>query len=218
MASEAFSVRRAGEKPRILLISGISPPNRRERPLVLESYRRVSAFDVHVAADRSEGCEAFDATHPLPITRLPLHLSGWGLARPASARDYAVALWHLNRLVSAVRPHALHSGKALHEGLLALAIKKLRNIPFVAPRPRRRIDPCCHIWRVTTPDGHGASASLRNHRQWPVHAAAGGGRLGNSRCQAGGRTPRCGRRHVRAGGERRCHAGAARVGRTVALS
>src|SRR4029453_14080791 len=60
----------------------------------------------------------------------PLRFSNWGAWDPRGGWRYARAFARLNALVSRIRPDALHCGKCLPEGLLALAVERWRGIPF----------------------------------------------------------------------------------------
>jgi phosphatidylinositol alpha-1,6-mannosyltransferase len=115
---------------RILLVTQVFPPQKGGSGQWLwELYRRVPA-DVSVAAASFPGAEAFDASSTLPIQRLPLQFSNWGLLDPRGTAHYARAFVRLNRLVSGVQPKVIHCGKCLPEGLLALGITRLRGVPF----------------------------------------------------------------------------------------
>jgi phosphatidylinositol alpha-1,6-mannosyltransferase len=115
----------------ILLLTQVFPPAQGGSGRWLwELYRRLHAFDVHVAAGHAPGSESFDKISDLPITRLPLSFSNWGVWDLRSAVQYARALIDLKPLVSRPRPDAIHCGKCLPEGLLATVFKRWRGIPF----------------------------------------------------------------------------------------
>lgn len=117
---------------KILLVSEVFPPIKGGSGRWLwELYRRLPPFEICVAAGRHPDASAFDRESTLPITRLRLHFSNWGVWDPRGTWQYARALFGVNRLVSRTHPEQIHCGRCLPEGLLALLIKRLRNIPFV---------------------------------------------------------------------------------------
>ena len=99
-----------------------------------ELYRRLPDVTVHVAAGDVAGAAAFDRTAELPITRLSLDFARWGLLNARSAVQYARGAIALDRVVRKSRPDIIHCGKCLPEGLLAVALKRWRGIPF-----------CCYL-------------------------------------------------------------------------
>lgn len=115
----------------ILLVTEIFPPRTGGSGRWLwELYRRLTEVDVHVATTTTAGSKAFDRSSEIPIHRLPLRFSNWGAWDPRGGWRYARAFARLNALVSRIRPDALHCGKCLPEGLLALAVERWRGIPF----------------------------------------------------------------------------------------
>jgi phosphatidylinositol alpha-1,6-mannosyltransferase len=94
-------------------------------------YRRLGDVEVHVVAGQTEGSQAFDRAAQLPIERLPLSFSGWGISSLRSAIQYGRALVDLRRVASRVRPDAIHCGKCLPEGLLATVLHWWSGTPFV---------------------------------------------------------------------------------------
>ncbi len=116
---------------KILLLADVFPPKKGGSGRWLwELYRRLRDVDVHVAAAEMPGAEEFDRLAELPISRLPLRFSNWGAWDPRGGWRYARAFRQLNSLVSRVQPDVIHCGKCLPEGLLALAVKRWRGIPF----------------------------------------------------------------------------------------
>ena len=116
----------------ILLLSQVFPPRTGGSGRWLwELYRRLNGATVHVAAGDVAGAVEFDYGSPLPITRLALDLPSWGLFSVAGVQGYARALTVLHRLVRGCAPDVIHCGKCLPEGLLAVAIKLWKGIPFV---------------------------------------------------------------------------------------
>ena len=116
----------------VLLISQVFPPqNGGSGRWLWELYRRLDGVRVHVAAAAMPGDAEFDRTAPLPIERLPLRFSGWGLANPRSAGQYVRALRGLRRMMLRSRPQAIHCGKCLPEGLLGLGLSTAFGVPYV---------------------------------------------------------------------------------------
>jgi phosphatidylinositol alpha-1,6-mannosyltransferase len=116
----------------ILVLSQVFPPRHGGSGRWLwELYRRLRSATVHVAAGEVPGAAEFDLTSVLPTTRLPLDLQSWGLLSPAGVLGYARAFHALRRVVRSCAPDAIHCGKCLPEGLLAVAVKRWSGIPFV---------------------------------------------------------------------------------------
>jgi phosphatidylinositol alpha-1,6-mannosyltransferase len=86
---------------------------------------------VHVAAGEDPCADAFDKTHDLRISRIPLTLSTWGLSGRRGLHDYARALHRLTGIVDRARPVFIHCGKCLPEGFLAWVIKCWRGVPYL---------------------------------------------------------------------------------------
>jgi phosphatidyl-myo-inositol dimannoside synthase len=116
---------------RILAVAQVFPPRHGGSGRWLwELYRRMPAGAVHVAAGEHPAAAAFDSSHGLPTTRLPLDLPGWGVAAPRSAWAFARTLWQIARLHRVVSPDVVHCAKALPEGLLAWALQRGTGRPY----------------------------------------------------------------------------------------
>jgi phosphatidylinositol alpha-1,6-mannosyltransferase len=96
-----------------------------------EVYRRLPRRDVVIAAGEYPDQEAFDRTHDLRLSRLPLTLRSWGLCGWQELRDFWRPLRALRRLVRAHQIDSVHCGKCLPEGALALALKVWLGVPYV---------------------------------------------------------------------------------------
>ena len=115
----------------ILVLSAVFPPKIGGSGRWLwELYRRVRSHHIHVVASSMPGAAEFDASSELSIHRMPLQFSNWGLFDPRGAFQYGRGFLHLNRLITELKPDAIHCNKCLPEGLLALLIKQRRGIPF----------------------------------------------------------------------------------------
>ena len=84
-----------------------------------------------VAAGRDAGAEAFDRTHELRVTRLPLAMTAWGLRSLAGLRGYVAAYRAVRRVVRENQIGQLHCGRLLPEGWIAWMMKKSQGLPYV---------------------------------------------------------------------------------------
>jgi phosphatidylinositol alpha-1,6-mannosyltransferase len=96
-----------------------------------EIYRRLPREEVVVAAGEAPGHEAFDRTHDLRLVRLPLALRSWGLRGWREVRAYWRPVRALRRLIRSEGVRAVHCGKCLPEGLMALALKCWTGVPYI---------------------------------------------------------------------------------------
>jgi phosphatidylinositol alpha-1,6-mannosyltransferase len=107
-----------------LLLSEIFPPRTGgSGRWFWEIYRRLPRESVYIGAGEDPRQEAFDRTHDLPLTRLPLTLPDWGIRSARGLRGYWRAIRALRRLVRAHRIERIHCGRCLPEGLMALALR-----------------------------------------------------------------------------------------------
>jgi phosphatidylinositol alpha-1,6-mannosyltransferase len=96
-----------------------------------ELYSRLPRGHFFIAAGENQGQAAFDATHDLPIRRLPLALENWGLRSWRGLTGYARAVRRLSTLISEFRIQQIHCACVLPEGLMALALKKWFAVPYI---------------------------------------------------------------------------------------
>src|SRR5262245_51064830 len=117
---------------KILLLTEVFPPrNGGSGRWLWELYRRLpSTLDIHVVASEMAGAEEFDRAAELPIERLPLYFSSWGLCNLRGAYEYARIAYRLRRILARVRPDVIHCGKCLPEGLVAAFVQRTAGIPF----------------------------------------------------------------------------------------
>jgi phosphatidylinositol alpha-1,6-mannosyltransferase len=114
-----------------LLITEIFPPKVGGSGRWLwEIYRRLPRADYRVAAGEHPRQADFDSTHDLRLVRLPLTLRSWGVLGWSHLRDYWQPVRALTRLVRAEGVRAVHAGKCLPEGLMALALSWRTGVPF----------------------------------------------------------------------------------------
>jgi phosphatidylinositol alpha-1,6-mannosyltransferase len=112
-----------------LLVSDLFPPRTGgSGRWFWEIYRRLPRADYCIAAGEAERQQEFDRTHDLRLKRLPLTLHCWGLR---GWRGYWRAVWRLRRLIKAERVRVLHCGRALPEGLMALALKGCCRVSYL---------------------------------------------------------------------------------------
>lgn len=124
-------MRRPGDAD-ILLIADLFPPRTGGSGRWLwELHRRLEDVRVHVAAGAAQDSELFDQASAVPIVRLPLSFSNWGISSPRGAFQYGRATRLVARLIRDVRPGVMHCGKCLPEGLIASLMKRRYGIPFV---------------------------------------------------------------------------------------
>src|SRR5438128_2097501 len=113
-----------------LLVSEVFPPMRGgSGRWMWELYRRLPEGSVVIAAGQHADQYQFDATHQLPISRLPLTLPSWGLMSFRSASHYGRLARDLGHLIKRHQPDRLDCGKCLPEGLLAWMCKQWYGTP-----------------------------------------------------------------------------------------
>jgi phosphatidylinositol alpha-1,6-mannosyltransferase len=94
-----------------------------------EVYRRIGGREIHIVTRRVAGSAEHDADHPNTVHRLRLERSPW--LRPESLAMYARLLGTSLRLALARRFDAVHAGRVLPEGLIALAVARLIGRPCI---------------------------------------------------------------------------------------
>ena len=115
----------------ILLVSEVFPPKHGgSGRWFWELYRRLPRETVHIAANDWPEAEGFDRTHDLPISRIPLQFSHWGLFRLRGVRAYLRAARALRSVVRKVQPRVLHCGRCLPEGFLARGLRLAGGPPY----------------------------------------------------------------------------------------
>lgn len=118
-------------RPSVLVVSDVFPPRHGGSGRWLwELYTRLStSADIQVLAGGVAGDEAFDSTSPLQTNRLKPFAS-WGLMSPAGWRGYRDAVRQTRRVLGEKRFDAIHCGKCLPEGLVALVARRGRATPI----------------------------------------------------------------------------------------
>ncbi len=90
-----------------------------------DDFRRLGGRSVHIVTAAVPGDVEFDRAHPNTVHRLVLERSRW--VRPESLIMYTRLLMRSLRLALTNRFVAVFAGRALPEGLVALAVGRLRG-------------------------------------------------------------------------------------------
>jgi phosphatidylinositol alpha-1,6-mannosyltransferase len=115
----------------ILLVTDIFPPTRGgSGRWFWELYRRLPAGSVHVAAHDTPDAAAFDRTHELPITRVPLRFTNWGVVGPRGVKTYVRTARAVGRVVRATRPSVMHCARCVPEGFVARMLRAVGGPPY----------------------------------------------------------------------------------------
>jgi phosphatidylinositol alpha-1,6-mannosyltransferase len=115
-----------------LLVSEIFPPKTGgSGRWFWEIYRRLPRGEYVFAAGQDPRQDEFDRTHDLRVYRTPLAMQAWGLRSLSGLWGYARGLRHLRRLAKAEGVTVVHCGRCLPEGVMALALKWTRRIPYL---------------------------------------------------------------------------------------
>lgn len=116
---------------KLLVLTEIFPPqNGGSGRWFWETYRRLPRPMVHIVAGQHQDEKAFDATHDVSISRIPLRFRPWTIMSWRGFQNYALTSWRLFRIMSRQRIEMIHCGRCLPEGLLALAMRRLRGTPY----------------------------------------------------------------------------------------
>ncbi|MBY0524710.1 MAG: glycosyltransferase family 4 protein [Gemmataceae bacterium] len=115
-----------------LLISEIFPPAMGGSSRWFgEIYRRLPRDQFVIAAGQNPGQEEFDRAHDLRTVRLPLKLSDWGVLGMPALRTYRGLFRELQQIVREHDVRAVHCGRCLPEGWLALWLKGALGVPYM---------------------------------------------------------------------------------------
>jgi len=96
-----------------------------------EIYRRLPREEVAVLAGENPGAEAFDRTHNLSVTRIPLTWNDWGLFSLRGMWNYGRAFERVHRLACRQAVGQIHCGRLLPEGWIARMVKKSTGRPYL---------------------------------------------------------------------------------------
>lgn len=115
-----------------LLLSTVFPPQTGgSGRWFWEVYRRLSRRDYVIAAGEHPQQTDFDAGHDLRIHRLRLLMKQWGLRSFQGLAGYWRAVRTLKKVVRAEQVQMIHCGRCLPEGVMCLALKCRRRIPYL---------------------------------------------------------------------------------------
>jgi phosphatidylinositol alpha-1,6-mannosyltransferase len=113
-------------KPRLLVITDVFPPEHGGSGRWLwEVYRRLDGFDTTVVTCRPDSAEqqAPALSEPPRVLRPFRKLRSWGVLGPRSMASFVSAAYRVRRIARERGADAIHCGKCLPEGLLALAAR-----------------------------------------------------------------------------------------------
>jgi phosphatidylinositol alpha-1,6-mannosyltransferase len=125
------SARGATGMPALLLTEVFPPTNGGSGRWFWEIYRRLPRTDVVVAAGRHPRQEEFDRTHDLRLHRLRWIMPTWGLLHWRAVWMQMSRYVRMRRVARGEGIQAVHIGKCLPEGIIALALKWLQGLPFL---------------------------------------------------------------------------------------
>ena len=94
-----------------------------------EVYRRLGGKEIHVVTADVPGAAAHDREHPNSVHRVRLQRHRW--LRPESLAMYAKLLARSLALHLRHRFEAVHAGRVLPEGLVALLVARIARVPLV---------------------------------------------------------------------------------------
>ncbi|HHM06045.1 MAG TPA: glycosyltransferase family 4 protein [Gammaproteobacteria bacterium] len=94
-----------------------------------DDFRRLGGKEVHIVTAAVPGAADFDRTHPNTVHRLVLQRHRW--LKPESALMYARFFGRALRLALTRPVKAAFAGRALPEGITALAVGRLRRVPVL---------------------------------------------------------------------------------------
>lgn len=115
-----------------LLISEVFPPRTGgSGRWFWELYRRLPLDQYHIVAGQCPGCKEFDQASELPIQRLDLSLSQWGLRSLSAIANYVRLYGELGQIIKQQQVSSLHAGRLLPEGWLAWLLNKRYGLPYL---------------------------------------------------------------------------------------
>lgn len=115
-----------------LLISEIFPPkNGGSGRWFWELYSRLPNDRFVIAAGSSKQSETFDQTHNLPVKRINLSSTEWGVKSSSGFKFYWRTFWQLRKLIKDNKVQAIHCGRCIPEGMMGLLLSKFMRIPYI---------------------------------------------------------------------------------------
>jgi phosphatidyl-myo-inositol dimannoside synthase len=114
-----------------LLVSNIFPPKTGgSGRWFWEIYRRLPRENFLVAAGEHPDAPAFDATHNLRVTRLPLEMRNRAISNWRSLKHYVRTVRAVRRLAKQENVGMIHAARPLSEGLVARMVRLRTGIPY----------------------------------------------------------------------------------------
>jgi phosphatidylinositol alpha-1,6-mannosyltransferase len=118
-------------RSKVLLVTELFPPKTGgSSRWFWEIYRRLPRDGYVIAAGEDPRQAEFDRGHDLRVVRVQLSLRSWGVANWAGLKAYGGAVRRLAALARAEGVGMVHCGRCLPEGLMALALKRWRGLPY----------------------------------------------------------------------------------------
>jgi phosphatidylinositol alpha-1,6-mannosyltransferase len=115
-----------------LLISEIFPPkNGGSGRWFWELYSRLPNDRFVIAAGSSKQSDKFDQTHSLPVKRINLSSTEWGVKSSSGFKFYWRTFWQLRKLIKDNKVQAIHCGRCIPEGMMGLLLSKIMRIPYI---------------------------------------------------------------------------------------
>jgi phosphatidyl-myo-inositol dimannoside synthase len=113
------------------LITEIFPPQMGgSGRMYWDVYHQMPRGKYVVAAGEYPGQEAFDATHDVRVIRVPLTMTQWGVLSRVGLAGYWRAIRRLGKIASREGIARVHSGRCLPEGVMALALRWWKGLPY----------------------------------------------------------------------------------------
>lgn len=115
-----------------MLISEIFPPlHGGSGRWFWEVYTRLPRGDYIMAVGKHPNQEIFDKTHDLPIERINLSSTSWGIKSLKGLAFYFRCFWVLRTLIKKHQIKKLHCGRCLPEGFMAYLLKLFTGMPYL---------------------------------------------------------------------------------------
>lgn len=115
-----------------LLLSEIFPPQTGGSGRWLyEVYSRLPREKVVVVTHQHAGHEEYDRGHTVPVVRVPLTFPSWSLLSTQGLRSYWQALRGVRRLVKEHQVSAIHCGRCIPEGVVAMLLGSVYRLPYL---------------------------------------------------------------------------------------
>jgi len=115
-----------------LVISRVFPPqvggNGR---WMWELYSRMPPGECLVAAAQFPGSESFDQPNELPVLRVPMQLSSWGILGWRRCAAYYAIYAQLHRIARERSIQSIHASNCLPEGFLAWMLSRRLGLPYL---------------------------------------------------------------------------------------